>query len=147
MARAPLRAGVVAAAALGGCIFPARPQPPRYGEAPAALVDGTRGWTRLGQRSVKGRAQRSVIALRRHGPAFATVKIRAEHGGVELDAARVVFADGTSFEPRTRLVIPGRDLESAARATRRQAGDQPHRVPAWGRLPTGHELDLELWAQ
>ena len=39
---------------------------PRYGEAPAALVDGTRGWTRLGQRSVKGRAQRSVIALRRH---------------------------------------------------------------------------------
>lgn len=146
MATASLRAGVVAVAALGGCIFPARPQPPRYGEAPPALVDDTRGWTRLGQRSVKGRAQRSVIALRRHGPAFATVKIRAEHGGVELDDVTVVFADGTSFEPRTRLVITAGTwsrplaLPGGARVINRiefRHGD----------LPPGREVDLELWAQ
>lgn len=138
--------GALVLVALGGCIFPARPVPARYGEPPARVVDDTRGWTRLGERWVRGRAARGVIALARHGRAFSTIKLKAEHGGVELDAVTVIFADGTSFAPRTRLVFTAGTwsrpiaLPDGARAINRVEFHH-------GDLPSGGEAHLELWAQ
>lgn len=146
MVRACPLAGVVVAVALGGCIFPARPRPAPYGEASPTVADGTRGWTRLGQRWVRGRAQGSVIALRRHGPGFATIKVRAAHGGVELDEVKVVFEDGTSFEPRTRLVFTA---GTWSRPFALPGGKRViNRVEfRHGDLPPGRDVELELWAQ
>jgi hypothetical protein len=138
--------GAIVLAALAGCIFPARPMPAPYGERRPAVVDEARGWDRLGERWVEGRADRGVIALRRHDRAFSTIRLKAEYSGVELDEVTVVFADGTSFQPRTRLVFTA---GSWSRPIELPGGKRViNRVEfRHGDLPPGGEAQLELWAR
>lgn len=134
------------AVALGGCIFPARPTPAPHGERVARPVDETRGWSELGQRWLDGRIEGDVIAVRHHGRPVAAVKFHAEHGGVELLDVMLVFADGTSFAPPTRLIF------TADTWTRPlQLPDGPRVVNRvefrYRHLTRGHSVKLALWAR
>lgn len=134
-------------ALLAGCIVraPAAHAEPRDDRRDARREART-GWNKLGERVVHARADRDAIHVGRDDGRFRTIKLKAEHSALELFDVRVVFADGTSYSPNTRLVFTkgswSRDLDlpGGARAIRRVEF-------RYGNLPGGGRAQLELWAR
>jgi hypothetical protein len=63
---------------------------------------GLEGWTSLGSRSVTFRMDRDVISAAGDG-AFRQVRFVVDEGDLELYDVRIVFANGDTFSPATRL--------------------------------------------
>src|SRR5438477_16008 len=104
------------------------------------------GWERLGERTVDGRVDRDVIEVGAREGRFRRLAIRVENSALEMFSMRVVFGDGESFSPPTRLVF-GRDstsriidLPGDARVIRRVEF-------RYGNLPGGGRARVELWAK
>src|SRR5689334_11862900 len=104
------------------------------------------GWSKLGERWVQGGRDRDVIEVGRRDGVFRSIAIKAEHSALVLDDVRVVFGDGTSFSPGTRLVFNQGtwsrdiDLPGGNRVIRRVEF-------RYGNLPGGGRAQVELWAR
>lgn len=59
-------------------------------------------WELLGSRQVSFGAERDVIGARHQGR-FRAIKIEVERGNLEMFDVRVVFRNGESFSPDTRI--------------------------------------------
>ena len=135
---------------VGACAVKRRGPGPRRAERADdrhdRRVEATTGWDKLGERVVQGGADRDAIQVGRADGRFRVVKIKAEHSGLELFDVVVVFGDGTTFAPDTRLVIAQgtwtRDLDLPG-------GDRTIRRVEfrYGNLPGGGRAQLELWAR
>jgi hypothetical protein len=66
---------------------------------PVALRDD---WELLGARRVSFAAEKDVISARHQGR-FHAIKLEVEGGNLDLYNIRVVFGDGESFSPETRV--------------------------------------------
>jgi hypothetical protein len=139
------------ALSLAACVVRTRPAPgtraaERRNDVRDAQVEAMTGWDKLGERWINGGADRDVIHVGRDDGRFTRVKLKAEHSALELFDVQVVFADGTSFSPGTRLVFGQGswsrdiDLPGGARAIRRVEF-------RYGNLPGGGRAQLELWAR
>ncbi len=136
---------------LGACAVRARGGPgpagaERVDDRRDRRVEATTGWDKLGERVVQGGADRDAIQVGRADGRFRAIKLKAEHSGLELFDVVVVFGDGTTFAPDTRLVIAEgtwtRDLDLPG-------GDRTIRRVEfrYGNLPGGGRAQLELWAR
>ncbi len=109
-----------------------------------ARFDARSGWDKLGERWVDSRGDRDVIAVGRKDGRFQKLQIVVEHSAVELYDIVVVFGDGSSFSPSTRMTFgPDStsrviDLPGGARAIR-------HVTLRYGNLPGGGRAQIELW--
>jgi len=140
------------ALALGACTVKSHPR--RGGERAAERADdrqdrqveATTGWDKLGERMVQGGADRDVITVGRGDGRFHVIKLKAEHSALELFDVVVVFGDGTTYSPPTRLVMAqgtwtrDLDLPGAARVIRRVEF-------RYGNLAGGGRAQLELWGR
>lgn len=136
----------------GACVVKARGADanPRRGERADdrhdRRVEATTKWDKLGERWVAGGKDRDVITVGRKDGKFRKIKIKAEHSALELFDVVVVFGDGTSFSPPTRLVIAKgawtRDIDLPG-------GDRNIRRVEfrYGNLAGGGRAQLELWAR
>lgn len=149
MLTARIALSVVLASSLAACVVrPARgtAAAERRDDRHDRRVEATTGWDKLGERWVNGGADRDVIPVGRHDGRFAVIKLKAEHSALELFDVKVVFGDGTSFSPNTRLVFGQGawsrtiDLPGGNRVIRRVEF-------RYGNLPGGGRAQLELWAK
>jgi len=137
---------------LAGCVVRSRPAPGPTARAEHRddrrdrRVEAMTGWDKLGERWVQGGADHDAIHVGRADGRFTTLKLKAEHSALELFDVVVVFGDGTTFSPGTRLIFGQGawsrdiDLPGGARAIRRVEF-------RYGNLPGGGRAQLELWAR
>lgn len=103
-------------------------------------------WDKLGERWVDGRVDTDVIDVGFRDGRFHGLLLTVEESALELFDLRVVFADGSVFEPRTRLVFAEHsrsreiDLPGEARVIRRVEF-------RYGNLPGGGRARVELWGR
>jgi hypothetical protein len=102
-------------------------------------------WSRLGERTVEGKMDRDTIAVGADDGAFSAIQIKVEGGSLAMYEIKVVFLNGSSFEPKTRLVFDRNtttriiDLPGDKRVIKRvdfrygNLGGGRARVELWGR--------------
>lgn len=73
------------------------------GSQPAGAPHPLRDWDFLGQRRVEFRAEKDVISVTSREGAFTAIKFEVDGGNLEMYNVRVVFGNGESFSPDTRL--------------------------------------------
>lgn len=61
------------------------------------------GWIKLGEGRVDAAKERDVIVVGKEAGQFSTVMLKAENGRLDVFDVTLVFGDGTSFHPGTRL--------------------------------------------
>ena len=104
------------------------------------------GWQRLGERVVNGGADRDVIHVGRADGRFRALQVVVDGSALEMFDMVVVFGNGTSFSPPTRLVFEPStksrviDLPGDARVIRRVEF-------RYGNLPGGGRAHVELWGR
>ena len=135
---------------LAGCVVrPATADPgraERRDDRHDRRVEARTGWDKLGERWIQGGRDRDVIHVGRRDGSFRVIKLRAEHSALVLDEVRVVFGDGTSFSPGTRVVFDRGtwsrdiDLPGGARVIKRVE-------LRYGNLPGGGRAQVDLWAR
>jgi len=140
------------ASTLGACVVRSGPAPGARSPAAAerrddrrdAIADARSPWDKLGERWVHGRADRDVIHVGRKEGRFSRIQIVVEHSALEMRDVLIVFGDGSTYSPPTRLVFePGSttrviDLPGGARVIRRVEF-------RYGNLPGGGRAQVELW--
>lgn len=121
------------------------------GSALAAPREGTPrhvagGWEKLGQREVDGKADHDAIAVGREDGKFKSIQLQVEGSAIEMFDVKVTFENGTSFEPKMRLVFD--------KNTRSRVIDLPGEKRIikkvefrYGNLPGGGKARIELWAK
>lgn len=132
---------------LAACVVrPASATPERRDDRRDRRVEAVTGWNKLGERWVEGRRDRDVISVGRRDGTFTVIKLKSEHSALRLDNVRVVFGDGTSWSPDTRLVFGQGswtrdiDLPGGARVIRSVE-------LRYGNLPGGGRAQIELWGR
>lgn len=144
-----LSALVLASLCLGACVAHAGPGPraraaERRDDRRDADVDAHSRWDKLGERWVNGRADRDTIHVGRRDGRFRKLQVVVEHSALEMFDVRVVFADGSTYSPPTRMVFARNtksrviDLPGGARVIRRVEF-------RYGNLPGGGRAQVELW--
>jgi hypothetical protein len=125
-------------ASLGGCVV-------HEGPAPGpAVVDARSPWDKLGERWVNGRVDRDIVHVGRKEGRFHRIQIVVENSALEMYDVLVVFGDGSTYSPPTRLVFEPNtksrviDLPGSARVIRRVEF-------RYGNLPGGGRARVELW--
>jgi hypothetical protein len=113
--------------------------------APAPVgVAGAPRWERLGERWVNGGADRDVIHVGRAEGRFRRLQIVVENSALEMFDMQIVFGDGSTYSPPTRMVFERNtnsrviDLPGGARVIRRVEF-------RYGNLPGGGRAQVELW--
>ena len=141
---------LVLASILGGCVVRTAPGPrataaaERRDERRDAIADAHSPWDKLGERWVHGRADRDIIHVGRREGRFHRLQLVVEHSALEMYDVRVVFGDGSTYSPPTRMTFaPGSttrviDLPGGGRVIRRVEF-------RYGNLPGGGRAQVELW--
>lgn len=107
--------------------------------------DNTR-WDKLGERWVDGKNDRDVVPVGRADGKFEAIQLKVENSALELDDVKVVFGDGSVFEPKTRLVFGNGatsrviDLPGGKRVVQRVEF-------RYANLPGGGRAQIELWGR
>lgn len=60
-------------------------------------------WKKLGERTVNGKFDRDTIEVGADDGTFSAIQIKVENSELEMFDVKVVFGNGTSFSPPTRL--------------------------------------------
>ena len=94
------------------------------------------GWEPLGTRTVHGRVNTDVIHVGRSNGHFQRIRFIVRGSALEMDDVRVVFGDGDTWSPATRLVFTPAD---ASRSNDLPGGGRIIRRVEfrYGNLPTG----------
>jgi len=105
----------------------------------------SKGWVKLGERAVNGRADRDTIAVGRDDGKFTKLTIVVEKSDIELLDFEVVFANGEKFNPgvrhyfrentRTRVIdLPGNEriIRSINLKYKNLPGGGSATVEVWG---------------
>ena len=126
------------ASTLAGGSASARPESARH------EVAG--GWEKLGAREVDGKVDRDVIAVGREDGHFTAIQIQVDGSALEMFDIKVTFADGETFEPKTRLVFAknSRSRNIDLPGNRRVIKKVEFR---YGNLPGGGRAKVELWGR
>jgi len=125
------------ASTLGACVVHGGPAPG------PAVVDARSSWDRLGERWVNGRADRDIVHVGRKEGRFHKIQIVVENSALEMFDVLVVFGDGSTYSPPTRLVFEPNttsrviDLPGGARVIRRVEF-------RYGNLPGGGRAHVQL---
>lgn len=123
----------------------AQPRAERRNDRQDARFDAASPWDKLGERWVQGGADRDVIHVGRDDGRYRQLKLVVEHSALEMYDVAVVFGDGTSFSPPTRMAFGQGttsrtiDLPGGARVIRRIEF-------RYGNLPGGGRAQVEAWA-
>ena len=137
-------------ASLGACVVRTAPAPrsiaaaERLDDRRDAIADAHSRWDKLGERWVHGRADRDIIHVGRREGRFHRLQIVVEHSALEMYDVLVVFGDGSSYSPTTRMVFAPDsrtrviDLPGGGRVVRRVEF-------RYGNLPGGGRAQVELW--
>ena len=109
-----------------------------------AQADGD--WKKLGERTVNGKFDKDVIEVGADDGLFTAIQVKVEGSALEMYDIKVVFGNGTSFSPTTRLVF-GKDswtrlidLPGDKRIIKRVEFK-------YGNLPGGGNARVELWGR
>lgn len=145
--RQPVLVGLVLITAmLAACGPRATVRAERRDDRRDARMEAMTGWEKLGERWIEGRVDRDVIQVGRDDGRFRTIKLKAEHSALELYDVVVVFGNGETFSPGTRLGFSEGswsrdiDLPGEARFIRRVEF-------RYGNLPGGGRAQVELWGR
>jgi len=129
--------GLILALVLSACAVTPAP-------APVTVVDAAPRWERLGERVVNGAVDRDVIHVGRAEGRFHRLQVTVENSALEMFDMLIVFGDGSTYSPPTRLVFERNtrsrviDLPGNARVIRRVEF-------RYGNLPGGGRAHVELW--
>jgi hypothetical protein len=106
----------------------------------------SRGWTKLGERSVTGRVDRDTIYVGRYEGKFRRLALVVDDSDLELLEFEVHFANGERYNPRMRhyfregtrsreIDLPGRfrQIKKIELRYRNLAGGGNARIEVWGR--------------
>ena len=112
--------------------------------ATPASADGD--WKKLGERSVDGKLDKDVIQVGDDDGLFTAIQVKVEGSALEMFDIKVVFGNGESFSPNTRLVFSKDttsrliDLPGNKRIIKRVEF-------RYGNLPGGSKARVELWGK
>ena len=122
-------------------------RPPRAAERrddrADARFDAHSKWDKLGERWVDGKVDHDVLPVGRQ-ERYSSIKLVVEHSAVEIFDVVVVFGNGETFSPGTRLVFGQGttsrviDLPGALRHIERIEF-------RYGNLPGGGRAQVEVW--
>ena len=118
----------------------------KHEERDTKRVEALTGWTKLGERTVNGKADHDTIAVGKAEGKFKTIQIKVEHSSLEMFDVRVTFSDDTMFSPPTRLVFHNGeiskpiDLPGGERVIKKVEFN-------YGNLAGGGNASVELWAK
>ena len=101
-------------------------------------------WEKLGERTVDGKIDKDTIMVGREDGVFDSIRVKVEGSAVEIFDIKVFFANGTTYEPKTKLVF-GKDTWSRVFDL---PGDKRviRKVEMkYGNLPGGGKGRVELW--
>jgi hypothetical protein len=117
----------------------------RTGHPRRAEHRAERRWDKLGERWVDGAVDRDAIHVGRDDGRYRRIKLVVEHSAVELFDVVVVFGDGTSFSPGTRMAF---GQGTTSRLIDLPGGDRVIRRVEfrYGNLPGGGRAQVEVWA-
>lgn len=102
--KTPLVALVIASLTTG-CAVQQRPRAgERRDDRADARFDAHSKWDKLGERWVDGQVDHDVIPVGRR-ERYSSIKLVVEHSAVEIFDVVVVFGNGETFAPGTRLVF------------------------------------------
>lgn len=122
------------------------PRAERRDDAADRRRDESSRWDKLGERMVDGKNDRDAIAVGRADGRFEAIQLKVEGSALELDEVKVTFADGSVFEPKTKMTFGNGattrviDLPGGKRAIQRVEFK-------YGNLPGGGRAQVELWAR
>jgi len=139
---------LIALLPLAGCTVYHRNGPPPASDFPASSPSDADnvGWEKLGELSVNGTGDRDSLPVGRAEGRFAKLRLRVLHSALKMHNVVVVFDDGTSFSPDTRLVFNAGttssviDLPGTRRAIRRVDF-------RYSDLAGGGRAHVEVWAR
>ena len=101
-------------------------------------------WEKLGERHVDAKADRDVIHVGRDDGAFTAIQIQVDGSALAMFEIKVVFGNGETFEPSTRVVF--------SKDSRSRVIDLPGNKRVIKRvefkyrdLPGGGKAKIELW--
>lgn len=115
-----------------------------FAATPALADDGR--WEKLGERTVNGKVDKDVIVVGRDDGVFTAIQIKVEGSALQMFEIKVVFGNGESFEPKTRLVF---DKDTSSRVIDLPGNKRViKRVEfKYGNLPGGGNARVELWGK
>jgi hypothetical protein len=105
----------------------------------------SRGWVKLGERSVGGRVDRDRIDVGRHEGKFTKLTLVVEKSDLELLDFEITFANNTKFNPRVSHYF----RESSRTRVIDLPGDErfiKHIDLKYKNLPGGGRATVEVWA-
>lgn len=111
-----------------------------------ARADAPGRWEKLGERTVDGKIDKDVIQVGRDDGLFTAIQVKVEGSALQMFDIKVVFGNGESFEPKTRLVFEKDtmsrviDLPGNKRVIKRVEFK-------YGNLPGGGNARVELWGK
>ena len=115
--------------------------------APESTTRDVRGgWEKLGARVVEGRVDRDVIEVGARDGRFSAIQLQVDGSALVMFDVKVVFGDGSVFEPKTRLAFDKNtrsrdiDLPGERRVIKRVEFK-------YGNLPGGGRAQVELWGK
>lgn len=130
---------------LAGCVVHERQGPPPDSPASAPAADDA-GWVSLGALSVDGSNDKDSLKVGAVEGTFAKLRIKVRNSPLKMHNVVVVFDDGSTFSPETRLVFNAGavssviDLPGSRRVIRRidfrytdMAGGGRAAVEVWAR--------------
>jgi hypothetical protein len=103
-------------------------------------------WEKLGERTVNGKMDRDVIDVGADDGTFTAIRVKVEGSSLLMHEIRVVFLNGETFEPKTRLYFSKNsqsriiDLPGNKRVIKRVEFK-------YGNLPGGGNANVELWGK
>jgi hypothetical protein len=109
-------------------------------------VPSQAGWEKLGERTVNGKMDRDIIDVGADDGTFTAIRVKVEGSSLVMHEIRVVFLNGETFEPKTRLVFGKNsqsriiDLPGNKRVIKRVEFK-------YSNLPGGGNASVELWGK
>ncbi len=124
--------------------FMASPAVAQADPTPAPHQASQYRWEKLGERHVDAKADKDVIHVGRDDGAFTAIQIQVDGSALAMFEIKVVFGNGETFEPNTRVVF--------SKDSRSRVIDLPGNKRVIKRvefkyrdLPGGGKAKVELW--
>jgi hypothetical protein len=101
---------------------------------------------KLGEREVNGKLDKDVIVVGAEDGTFTGIQVKVEGSGLVMHEIKVTFANGETFEPKTKLVF---DKDTSTRMIDLPGNKRIIKKVEfkYGNLPGGGKARVELWGK